>query len=262
MQDFSGRVVVVTGASSGIGEATAMAFAAAGAEVVLVARRADRLEQVAGRCRALGSTATALAADLADLDRIDAVATRIVEAAGVPDVLVNNAGVPKRRKVIGMSAEDIEGVMALNYFSPVRLTLALLPAMVERGSGDVVNVSSLGAHMVSFGVGAYTASKAALEMFTEAMYVELAATGVRAHLLIPGTTRSEFSTEKAGNDAPFPSDPTTAASPEQVAEALLGCIATDDLMTYAIERDAATGAAKNADPNAFLATMRRRLGGG
>jgi short-subunit dehydrogenase len=160
-----------------------------------------------------------------------------------------------------MSPEDVEGVMAINYFSPVRLTLALLPAMVERGSGDVVNVSSLGAHMVSFGVGAYTASKAALEMFTEAMYVELAASGVRAHLFIPGTTRSEFSTDKEGNDPPFPSDPATSASPEQVATALLACIGTDALITYAVDRDAATGAAKNADPNGFLESMRRRLGG-
>ena len=95
-----------------------------------------------------------------------------------------------------MTADDVESVMAMNYFSPVRLTLALLPRMLERGRGDIVNVSSMGAHLVAFGVGAYAASKAALELFTESLYVELPGTGVRAHLVVPGTTATEFSTRE------------------------------------------------------------------
>ena len=126
---------------------------------------------------------------------------------GGVDVLVNNAGIPKRRRTTTMSAADAEGVMAMNYFSPVRLTLALLPRMIERGRGDIVNVSSMGVHLVAFGVGAYSASKAALELFTESLYVELPGTGVRAHLVVPGTTATEFSTPRDDNDPPLPAWP-------------------------------------------------------
>ena len=147
-------------------------------------------------------------ADLSQLALIDDVAAEVTEAlGGGVDVLVNNAGVPKRRSVRDMTAADVEGVMAMNYFSPVRLTLALLPGMLERDHGDIVNVSSMGVHMVAYKVGAYSASKAALEMFTESLHVELAGTGVRAHLFVPGTTLTEFSTPKDGNDPPFPTRP-------------------------------------------------------
>ena len=148
--------------------------------------------------------------------------------------------------------------MRINYHSPVRLTLALLPAMLERGDGHVVNVSSMGAHMVAFGTGAYAASKAALEMFTEALYLELAGTGVHAHLLVPGSTATEFSTPREGNDPPLPSGGEPVA-PEVVADAVVACLERDELVTYATERDAATSAAKAADPNAFLAEMREAL---
>ena len=181
--------VLVTGASSGIGAATAIAFAQRGATVGICARREDRLATVL-RELPNGKSWTV---DLADLDDLDEFASTADEELGGVDVLVNNAGVPKRRRTTSITAADVEGVMAMNYFSPVRLTLAFLPGMLERGRGDIVNVSSMGAHLVAFGVGAYAASKAALELFTEALYVELPGTGVRAHLVVPGTTATEFS---------------------------------------------------------------------
>jgi short-subunit dehydrogenase len=156
-----------------------------------------------------------------------------------------------------MSPADAEEVMAINYFSPVRLTLALLPGMVERDHGDIVNVSSMGAHMVAYRVGAYAASKAALEMFTESLHVELAGTAVRAHLFVPGTTTTEFSTPKDGNDPPFPTDPATAATAEQVGAELIRALGEERLITYATPRDEATSAKKASDPNRFLADMRK-----
>jgi short-subunit dehydrogenase len=253
--------VLVTGASSGIGAATALAFAQAGATVGICARRADRLQVVLEECRVHAPGSRMWEVDLADLDGIAAFAPRAESELGGIDVLVNNAGVPKRRKTTTMTPDDVEGVMAMNYFSPVRLTLALLPAMVDRGSGHIVNVSSMGAHLVAFGTGAYAASKAALEMFTEALFLELAPTGVRAHLLVPGGTTSEFSTPKDGNDPPFPQDPATLASPEEVAAAIVASIANDQFMSFATARDADTAATKAADPNAFLAGMQERLAG-
>ena len=253
--------VLVTGASSGIGAATAVAFARAGATVGICARREDELAAVLDQCREFSAESRMWSVDLADLDGIDAFAAKVASELGGVDVLVNNAGVPKRRKAIALTAADVEGVMAINYFSPVRLTLALLPAMIERGRGHVVNVSSMGAHMVSFGTGAYAASKAALEQFTEALYLELPGTGVQAHLVVPGSTRSEFSTPKDGNDPPFPQDPATLVAPEVVADAIVAAIGTDRFLSFATERDAATAAAKATDPNGFLAGMQERLAG-
>ncbi len=256
--DGTGQRVVVTGASSGIGAAAAIEAARAGAAVALVARRADRLAEVLEQCREHVPRCEMVVADLSELELIDDVAAEVTEVlGGGVDVLINNAGVPKRRGVRDLSPADVEGVMAMNYFSPVRLTLALLPGMLERDHGEIVNVSSMGAHMVAYRVGAYSASKAALEMFTESLHVELVGTGVRAHLFVPGTTLTEFSTPKDGNDAPFPLDPATAASAEQVGAELIRALGEERLITYATERDEATSHTKANDPNGFLADMRK-----
>ena len=248
--------VLVTGASSGIGAATARAFAARGDTVGICARREDRLAEVLADLP--GGRSWTL--DLADLNSLDAFAARADDELGGIDVLVNNAGVPKRRRTTAMTADDAEGVMAMNYFSPVRLTLALLPRMIERGRGDIVNVSSMGVHIVAFGVGAYSASKAAIELFTEALYVELPGTGVRAHLVIPGTTSTEFSEPRVGNDPPLPPGPGPgSATPEEVAAAIVACVESAEYVSYAKQHDADMSAAKAADPNAFLAEMSERL---
>jgi short-subunit dehydrogenase len=252
--------VLVTGASSGIGAATALAFAREGAAVAVCARREDRLAEVLDRCREHAPASCMVVADLSRLDELDGVAQRVVGMLGGVDVLVNNAGVPKRRRTNALTPDDVEGVMAMNYFSPVRLTLALLPGMLERGSGHIVNVSSMGAHMISWGTAAYAASKGALELFTEALYLELAPRGVHAHLVVPGTTRTEFSTEREGNDPPM-TNPADSTAPEVVADAIVACLDDDRFVTFATERDAATAADKAADPNAFLAKMRAAMAG-
>lgn len=228
------------------------------ARVAIVARRADRLAMVLERCHESSPSSTMVVADLSELDSLDAIASTLMESLdGRVDVLVNNAGVPKRKRTDQMTPEDVEGVMAINYFSPVRLTLAMLPHMLERNSGDIVNVSSMGVHMAALGVSAYSASKAALEFFTEGLYVELGKTNVRAHLFVPGTTASEFSTDKPGNNAPFPSDPATTSSSQEVAFALLSCLETESFITYTGEREAQTSSKRNADVNAWLANMRQ-----
>lgn len=261
--DLTGRNLVVTGASSGIGAALAIEASRRGARVALVARRADRLASVREECATFGHRPVTVVADLADLDGIDAVADQLAdELDGRIDVLVNNAGVPKRRRTDEMTGADVEDVMRINYFSPVRLTLAVLPAMLARDDGDIVNVSSMGVHMAAFGVSAYSASKAALEMFTEGLYLELGRTNVRAHLFVPGTTLSEFSTDKPGNNAPFPVDPSTASTSEQVAVALLDSLAEPGFRTFTGERESSTATKRESDVNGWLATMRGVFSGG
>jgi short-subunit dehydrogenase len=248
--------VFVTGASSGIGAATAQAFAAAGHEVGICARRADRLETVAAAC---GPTTRWWQADLGDLDALDGLVATVDDAMGGVDVVVNNAGVPKRRRVRAMTGEDLESVMRVNYFSPARLSLAFAARMLERGSGEIINISSMGVHTAAFGVGAYSASKAALELFTEALYLELLPAGVRARVLVPGTTRTEFSDDKPDNEPSMMRGSADGATAEEVAAAIVASVGTSEYIRYATEKDGATSAAKAADPNAFVARAQQAL---
>ena len=175
-----GKVVMITGASSGIGRATAERIGAAGATVVLVARSADALGEVRDKIEHDGGQAFVHRCDLTDFDALDAMAAAVVERHGRVDVLVNNAGRSIRRS-LALSYDrfhDYERTMALNYFAPVRLILALVPGMRERREGQVINISSVGVQTRVPRYGAYIASKAALDTLSDALQAEVHADGV------------------------------------------------------------------------------------
>src|SRR3954470_13275064 len=130
--DLKGKNVFVTGASGGIGAALAEGFAKRGATVGICARRADRLDEVLERCRAHAPDSRAWTVDLADLDGLAAFAAQASKELGGIDVLVNNAGIPKRKRVFELTPEIVESTMRINYFSPVRLTFALLDEIIAR----------------------------------------------------------------------------------------------------------------------------------
>jgi NAD(P)-dependent dehydrogenase (short-subunit alcohol dehydrogenase family) len=179
-QRVDGRVVLVTGASSGIGAASARQLAAAGATVALVARSADRLETVAAGIRERGGEASVHPADLADLDAVEALVGDVLGRHGSVDVLVNNAGHSIRRS-IELSYDrfhDYERTLDVNYRGPVRLVLALLPGMRERGWGRIVNVSSAGVLIPAPRFSAYLASKSAFDAFLRSIAGEVYADGV------------------------------------------------------------------------------------
>src|SRR5438874_10990361 len=161
--DLSGKKVLVTGASTGIGAALAEGFAKRGATVGICARRGDRLEEVLERCRAHTPESKAWTIDLADLDRLAAFAADVVRELGGVDVLVNNAGIPKRKPVFALGPEVVESVMRINYFSPMRLTLALLDGLIAR-QGRIVFILSVAARLSPPGAGAYSATKAAISV--------------------------------------------------------------------------------------------------
>jgi short-subunit dehydrogenase len=177
---LAGRTVLVTGASSGIGEATARAAAAKGAHVVLVARREAELDRVRASIEAAGGRATTYALDLTDLEAIDGLVERVLADVGTVDYLVNNAGRSIRRS-LDLSRDrfhDVERTMAINYFGPVRLTMALLPSMRAQGFGHVVNIVTWGVQMKAPKFSAYIASKTALDTWSRIAGRETYADGV------------------------------------------------------------------------------------
>jgi len=179
----AGRVVLVTGASYGLGEATARRLAAAGAVVLLTARSAERLEQIAAEIRAAGGRAEAHAADMTEMASVEALAEWVLANHGHVDVVVSNAGKSIRRSV-ELSYDrfhDFERTIGVNYLGPVRLLLALLPSMRARGEGHIVNVSTIGARIAPGPRwGAYQASKSAFDIWLRSVAPELRADGVTA----------------------------------------------------------------------------------
>ena len=165
---LAGRTVLVTGASSGIGEATAKAVARHGATTLLVARRQDELDRVAREIAESGGRASAYVVDLTDGPAVDALCRRVLDEHGPVDYLVNNAGRSIRRS-LALSYDrfhDFERTMAVNYFGPVRLTMGLLPAMRAQRFGHVVNIVTWGVQVKAPKFAAYIASKTALDTWS------------------------------------------------------------------------------------------------
>jgi NAD(P)-dependent dehydrogenase (short-subunit alcohol dehydrogenase family) len=170
----NGKTIVITGASSGIGRAAAIKIAAAGGIPILVARSADKLEEAKSEIERAGGTAYAYACDLSDYDAIERLVEQLFAEHAAIDMLVNNAGRSIRRSV-ALSYDrfhDFERTVGLNYLGPVKLMLALLPHMRERGSGHVVNISSIGVQTNPPRFSAYVASKAALDAWTRVVSSE------------------------------------------------------------------------------------------
>jgi short-subunit dehydrogenase len=177
--DLQGCRALVTGGSSGIGAGLAEALAERGAVVGICARRAEQLSEVLERCMKHSPDSRMWVTNLADPDAVDRLAVEVLDAFGGVDLLVNNAGIPKRRHTTALDIDTITAVMHINYLSPMRLTYDLLPQMLARGSGTIVNISSIAAPLSAPGEAAYDASKAALTAFSEAMAVDLWETGIK-----------------------------------------------------------------------------------
>ncbi|HEX4883223.1 MAG TPA: SDR family oxidoreductase [Casimicrobiaceae bacterium] len=174
------KVAVVTGGSSGIGHATALKLAEAGAKVVIVARDPDKLEATRKVIEAAGGRCFTYSCDLTDMSAIDALATRILADHGTVDYLINNAGRSIRRAVLNSldRFHDFERTMQLNYFGAVKLMLAFLPKMVEQKRGHIINISSIGVLSRAPRFSAYVASKSALDAFTECAASEFLDKGI------------------------------------------------------------------------------------
>ncbi|MGI8661897.1 MAG: SDR family NAD(P)-dependent oxidoreductase [Acidimicrobiales bacterium] len=248
--NVEGKKVLVTGASVGIGAGIAEAFAAAGATVGICARREARLATVLERCQTHAPDSRMWVVDLADLDRVQAFAAQTDDQLGGIDILVNNAGIPKRRAVLDLRLDEVDDVMALNYLSPVRLTLALLPRMVARGGGRVVTISSVAARLGPPHEASYAASKAAIAAFMECAAVDLDGTGVLFHLVNPGIIDTDLFT--LPDNEPSLSQGIDALPVEQLAAAVLAQLRNGTFEIYVPDWFAELASARYADLGAFV----------
>jgi len=249
---IAGSKILVTGASSGIGAALAPQLAAAGATVGIVARRAERLETVLEECRKHAPDSQMWSADLGDLDRAEAVALEAWDAFGGLDGLVNNAAIPKRMPVTKLSAADVTHVMDVDFHSPIRMSLAVLPRMIERGSGMLMFVSSMGGRIPIANEAAYNAAKFAMCGWSEAMFLDLFGTGVEVKLVLPGPIDTEIWEQPDNEAALFEIDKVPAAD---CAAGIVDAIAGDGFEYYVPAqfpggidaKDIAVGKTQNCD---------------
>ena len=219
-------IVVVTGASSGIGRAAALEFARRGCDLALAARRAEALESVAAECRAAGVRAIAIPADVSRRDDCRRLLETAERELGPVDVLVNNAGFAIFDAIEKARPEDLESMMQTNYFGTVWCTQAALPLMLARGRGTIVNVASIAGIMGYARMGGYCATKFAVIGFSEALRDEVLGRGVRVALVCPGTTNTEFFVKAERGKMPAASRLILAVAPENVAKAI--CAAAED----------------------------------
>jgi NADP-dependent 3-hydroxy acid dehydrogenase YdfG len=201
---LEGTAAMVTGASSGIGEATALALAGQGAAVTLVARRADRLAALAGKIRESGGTVLVLPADITRRDEAQDTVERAVGESGRLDILVNNAGVMLLGPAVGAPLEEWQRMVEVNLLGLLYCVHAALPHLLAvaegepRGVADIINVSSVAGRVARSGSGAYNATKHGVGAFSEALRQEVAGRHVRVALIEPGAV----DTELAGHNRP------------------------------------------------------------
>jgi short-subunit dehydrogenase len=220
---INGKLVLVSGASSGIGAATAKAMVKAGGRVVLLARRKEALDQVAAKITSAGGQAWTYSVDLADADAVAAVAKQITEELGTPDIIINNAGAGRWLFVDETSPAEAVQMMAVPYFAAFNVTHTFLPAMLRQNSGHIVNISSVGSRFVWPGATTYLAARWAVRGFTEALRADLDGTGIGVTLYESGGVTSPYWKHNPGSYERVPKmgKLIPEVTPEQAANAIV-----------------------------------------
>ncbi len=184
--------ILITGASDGIGLASAKRFASKGAHVILVSRNEEKLQDAERGISHEGIRTAAIVCDVSDYDQVQNMAKQVIEKFGGVDILVNNAGFAVYDRVMDQSEKQIKSQMSVNYMGTVHCTKAFLPGMLERKYGKIINIASVGASIGVPGLGPYCASKFAILGFSESLHHELQKTGVNVTVISPIMTRTNF----------------------------------------------------------------------
>lgn len=246
---LDGARILLTGASSGIGAALAPMLAQRGATLGLVARRAAELEAVLEACREHAPDSQMWLHDLADVEGSVKLAETAWDGVGPLDAVIHNAAMPKRRHVADLSAGELDETMRVNFFAPVRMTMALIPLMLDRGRGQTVFVSSMGGRAGIPHETAYCASKFALCGWAEAMQIDLWDTPLAVRLVIPGPIDTDI-WDRPGSDPAHYDGPLTP--PDEVADGIVGLMEGDAFEAYLPDLKG-VAEFKTSDPDAYLA---------
>ncbi|HJJ22879.1 MAG TPA: SDR family oxidoreductase [Nitrosopumilus sp.] len=217
--DFKNKVVLITGASSGIGRETAIEFAKLGANIILVARRKDKLELVANELKQFDISTLVCQCDVSKKDQVKEMSKTVLEKFDSVDILVNNAGFAIYGSVSDLSIDEIESQMETNYFGMIYCIKNFLPSMLEKKSGHIVNVASVAASFGLPGIASYCASKFAMLGFSEGLKHELKNTGVGITVVSPIMVRTDFFDHHSFEKMPKYSP--TSLSSKTVAKAIL-----------------------------------------
>ena len=217
------KLVLVTGASSGIGEATAKRYGQRGAHVLLLARNAEKLDDVAEAVRREGGSAASYPVDLTDASAIAETSARIKREAGTPDILINNAGAGRWRPFLETTAAEALSMIEVPYLAAFNLTRAFLPEMLKRRSGAIACITSPASYLAWPNAAAYIAARHALLGFTEALRADVKGKGIAVTLVVLGTVDSPYWENNPGSREHVPAgNPILAPilSPEEAAEAI------------------------------------------
>jgi hypothetical protein len=252
---FTDQVVLITGASKGIGRRLAVDFAQRGAAVIGCGRSKERLQDTLREMRRFSQNSTVVVCDVAQREQVLAMAGQALADFGKIDILINNAGIGMRRPFVETSLDTIEAIIRTNYLGMVYCTHALLPSMIRRGSGHIVNISSGSGHIGTPNMAAYCASKFAMNGFSESLYHELRPLGIHVSMVSPGPVETDFSRLFA--DVPPKSPPSLAVTPQVVSRAVIHVIERTKVEVVVPRWLASLCWLKRVAPNLFRATARR-----
>jgi 3-oxoacyl-[acyl-carrier protein] reductase len=217
MESLTGKIALVTGAGKGIGRAVALALAAEGVHVGLLARTASQLQSVAQEIAALGGKAAVVTADVADRAAVDAAVAQVQAQLGPIDILINNAGIGTFAKLVDMPVADWEHIIQVNLLGTYYVTRAVLPAMIARETGDIINVASTAGQRGAATTSAYSASKFAILGLTESLMQEVRKHNIRVSALTPSTVATELAIGNNLTDG----NPEKVMQPEDLAEFII-----------------------------------------
>jgi len=255
--NFLNRVIVITGASSGIGRQLAMDFAARGAIVVGCARSIIKLKEALKEVRRTSPRSTMIGCDVSDAEQVRGMMKKILADYGQIDILVNNAGIGMRKAFIETSLETVEQLMRTNYLGAVYCTHEALPSMIARGIGHIVNISSVAGKIGTLNLAAYCGSKFALNGWSESLYHELRPLGIKVSVICPGSEQTDFNRDFRDSEPKAP--PGMVVSTEAVCQEVIHAIDKDKFEVVMPRSLALVSAFARFVPGLFRALAQRRF---